>query len=133
MEKMATENLKTPATVQKRKLLIVEDEGEMCFLINLLLAGREFEIEHVKSIAAAVEYLQQEQPAVVLLDNRLPDGYGLDFISFLKEKYPSTKIIMITGADAEAKDVAIENGADLFLEKPFNKQQLWQSVHGLLN
>lgn len=120
-------------TTTKQKLLIIEDEGEMCLLINLLLDGKGLEIEHVPTISDAVEYFQQQPPAIVLLDNRLPDGYGLDFISFLKEKYPATKIIMISGMDAAAKDVALENGADLFLEKPFNKTVLCQSIMELLN
>jgi DNA-binding response OmpR family regulator len=40
---------------------------------------------------------------------------------------------MISGFDASAKDVAIENGADIFLVKPFTKDQLYQSIKGLLN
>ncbi len=39
---------------------------------------------------------------------------------------------MITGFDAAAKDVALENGADSFLEKPFTKQQLFESIKTLL-
>ncbi|MGF6849753.1 two-component system OmpR family response regulator [Chitinophaga sp. W3I9] len=120
-------------TTPKQKLLIVEDEGEMCLLINLLLDGKEMEIEHVQTISDAVEYFQQQPPAIVLLDNRLPDGYGLDFISYIKEKYPATRIIMISGMDAAAKDVALANGADLFLEKPFNKTMLYNSIEKLMN
>lgn len=118
-------------TPHKQKLLIIEDEGEMCLLINLLLDGKGMEVEHVQTISDAVEYFQQQPPAIVLLDNRLPDGYGLDFISFIKQKYPDTKVIMITGIDVTAKDVAIENGADLFLEKPFNKAELCRAIEGL--
>ena len=40
---------------------------------------------------------------------------------------------MITGYDASAKDVAMENGADIFLEKPFTEQQLFDSIESLLN
>ena len=119
-------------TIRKQKLLIVEDEGEMCLLINLLLDGEGMEIEHVQTISDAVEYFQQEAPSVVLLDNRLPDGYGIDFINFIRAEHPATKIIMISGVDASAKDVALENGADLFLEKPFNKKTLIQSILGLV-
>lgn len=120
-------------TASKQKLLIIEDEGEMCLLINLLLDGKEMEIEHVKTISDAVEYFQQHQPAIVLLDNRLPDGFGLDFISYIREKYPSTKIIMISGMDAAARDVALANGADLFLEKPFNRTTLYNAIQQLLD
>ena len=123
----------TTSTTLKQKLLIIEDEGEMCLLINLLLDDEDLEIEHVKSLSAAVEYFQQQPPAIVLLDNRLPDGFGLDFIGFLKQDYPATRIIMISGMDPAAKDVAIEMGADMFLEKPFTKEQLYSSIKKLLN
>jgi DNA-binding response OmpR family regulator len=100
----------------------------MCLLINLLLDGEGMEIDHVQTITDAVEFFQQQPPSMVLLDNRLPDGFGLDFIGFIKENYPATKIIMISGIDASAKDVAMEIGADLFLEKPFNKAQLCEAI-----
>jgi two-component system OmpR family response regulator len=116
-----------------KKVLIVEDEGDMCLLLNILLTGKEMELDHVKNLSAAEKYLQNEQPAVIILDNKLPDGFGLDLLPFLKKQYPSIKIIMISGFDSSAKDVALESGADVFLEKPFTKDQLYQSIRTLLN
>jgi len=123
---------KTPKSGLK-KVLIVEDEGDMCLLLNILLNGKEMELDHVKTLSGAEEYLQNEQPSVILLDNRLPDGFGIDFISFIKKNYPAIKIIMISGFDGSAKDVAMENGADVFLEKPFTRDQLYQSIKGVMN
>jgi DNA-binding response OmpR family regulator len=117
----------------KTKVLIIEDEGDMCLLLNILLNGRELELDHVKSILSAEEYLKQENPKVILLDNKLPDGYGIDFITYIKKNYPGVKIIMISGFDGSAKDVALENGADLFLEKPFSKDQLYEAIKTVLN
>jgi DNA-binding response OmpR family regulator len=82
---------------------------------------------------AAEEYLAEELPSLIILDNKLPDGYGVDYISLLKKRYPSIKIIMITGFDASVKDVAMENGADMFLEKPFTKQEFLTAIKSLLN
>ncbi len=126
-----TQTTLKPATA--KKVLIIEDEGDMCLLLTIILSGNELELEHVKNLSAAKEYLRQDQPAVVILDNKLPDGYGIDFIRFLKSEYPSVKIVMISGFDGSAKDLALENGADIFLEKPFTKHQLYQSIKGLLN
>ncbi|MDQ3682060.1 MAG: response regulator [Bacteroidota bacterium] len=123
----------TPQSKKAPKVLIIEDERDMCLLLNVLLNGKELELDHVNSLLAADEYLQKEQPSVIILDNKLPDGYGVDFISYIKQNYPSIKIIMISGYDASAKDVAMENGADNYLEKPFTKDQLYQSIMGLLN
>ena len=121
-----------PASKTK-KVLIIEDEGDMCLLLNIMLNGKEMELDHVKSLQNAEEYLQKEQPPVVILDNKLPDGFGIDFISTIKKNYPEIKIIMISGYDGSAKDVALENGADLFLEKPFTKDQLYNAIKSLMN
>ena len=116
-----------------KKVLIIEDEGDMCLLLNIMLNGKEMDVDHVKTLASAEEYLQKDNPAVVILDNKLPDGYGLDFIPFLKSNYPSSKIIMISGYDASAEDAALESGAQIFLEKPFTRDQLYQAIKTLLN
>jgi DNA-binding response OmpR family regulator len=105
----------------------------MCLVLNILLSNEDIELEHVKNILAAEEYLTKELPSLIILDNKLPDGYGVDYISHLKKRYPSIKIIMITGFDASVKDVAMENGADLFLEKPFTKQEFLAAIKSLLN
>jgi len=123
----------TLETKTAKKILIVEDEGEMCLLLNILLTNGEMELDHVKNLASAGEYLSKQQPSVIILDNKLPDGFGVDYISHIKKNYPSIKIIMITGYDGAAKDVAFENGVDSFLEKPFTRQQLFESVHALFN
>ena len=116
-----------------KKILVIEDEGDMCLLLNLLLDGKEMEVDHVQSLSKAREFLQKDQPSLILLDNRLPDGFGVDFISFLKLNYPSIKIIMITGVDLEAEDAALEIGADTFLAKPFTRAELHKSIANLLN
>jgi two-component system OmpR family response regulator len=120
-------------TRTSQKILIIEDEGEMCLVLNILLSNEDIELEHVKNILAAEEFLAEELPSLVILDNKLPDGYGVDYISHIKKNYPSVKIIMITGYDASVKDVAMENGADLFLEKPFTKQEFLTAIKSLLN
>ena len=116
-----------------RKVLIIEDEGDLCLLLNILLDEKGMEVDHAQSLAKAEEYLLQDEPSLVLLDNRLPDGLGIDYIKHIKDLHPTTRVIMISGVDAAAKDVALENGADIFLKKPFTKQELFQSVVQLLN
>jgi DNA-binding NtrC family response regulator len=126
MEQATLPNTKT------KNVLIIEDEGDMCLLLNILLNGKDMELDHVKDLASAETYLAKEQPSVVILDNKLPDGFGVDFITHIKTSYPQIKIIMISGFDGAAKDVAMENGADTFLEKPFTRDQLYQSITRLL-
>jgi two-component system OmpR family response regulator len=125
---MATNNKKDVT-----KILVVEDEGDICLLLELLLVGRKTVVDHVHTLMDAKEFIDKEQPALVLLDNRLPDGLGINFISYLKRKYPEIKIIMITGVDGIAKDAVLATGADRFISKPFTKSQLHQSISEVLN
>ena len=106
---------------------MVEDEGEMGILLNMMLNEKNFELDYVNNLVSADEYLQKEEPSVIILDNKLPDGFGVDFISYIKKKYSDIKIIMISGF-ASAKDVALENGADMFFEKPFSKDEFCKSI-----
>lgn len=118
---------------EQKKIFIVEDEGDMCLLLNIMLQEKEIKLEHAKTLAAAQEYLKTELPSIIILDNKLPDGLGVDFVSYIKTNYPSVKVVMISGYGASAKDAALENGADIFLEKPFTREQLYYSIKQLLN
>jgi DNA-binding response OmpR family regulator len=123
----------TTSNQSQQKILVIEDEGEMCLLLSLILDDQGLVVDHVKTLSAAKQFLEKEIPALILLDNRLPDGLGVDFISYIKKSLPGVKIIMISGADPEAEDAALEIGADHFLAKPFTKQQLQASIKNLLN
>ena len=115
------------------KILVVEDEGDICLLLELLLVGKKMIVDHVHTLTAAKEFIEKEQPTLVLLDNRLPDGLGIDFIGYLKQAYPQIKIIMITGVDGMAEDAVLATGADRFMSKPFTKSQLQDSNDQVLN
>jgi len=124
----------TLSKTKMRKVLIIEDEGDICLLLNIMLKDKNIDLEHVNSLAKAKEYLGKYTPSLILLDNKLPDGLGMDFIQFIKHKYPSIKIVMISGFHPDlTKEIALMNGADIYLEKPFTKDQVFQSVQELLN
>ena len=114
-----------------KKVLVVEDDGELGLVLDMILSERKFELDYVNNLLSADEYLQKQQPMVIILDNKLPDGFGVDFISYIKKKYPTIKIIMISGFGS-ARDVALENGADLFFEKPFSLEEFNEALYSLL-
>jgi len=124
-------NMTMSKTEKAKKMLVVEDEGEMCLILDLILTDRKFESDYVNNLLDADEYLQKNKPSLIFLDNKLPDGYGVDFISYVKKKYPKIKIIMISGFGT-ARDVALENGADVFLEKPFSLDNVNQAIDKVL-
>jgi len=118
-------------TKQAKKVLVVEDQGEMCLALDLILSDRDLELDYVNNLLDADEYLQKNKPSAIILDNKLPDGFGVDFITYVKKKYPGIKIIMISGF-VTARDIALENGADVFLEKPFSMDNVNEAIDKVL-
>lgn len=114
---------------KKMNILIIEDEGDISLILNLMLKKEDIEIEHVTTLAKAATFLKEQSTDIVIIDNQLPDGFGLEYIKEIKSSYPLIKIIMITGnTDTTDKATAIENGADIFLAKPFTKEQIQAAI-----
>ena len=124
-------NVTMAKTRRAKKMLVVEDQGETCLILGLILSDRKFEMDYVNNLLDADEYLKINKPSVIILDNQLPDGFGVDFITYVKKKYPGIKIIMISGF-ITARDVAMENGADAFLEKPFSMENVNNAIDKVL-
>ncbi len=120
-----------PKTKVTRKVLVVEDEGELGLVLDLILNERQLQLDYVESLLAASEYLQKYKPSLIILDNKLPDGFGVDFISYIRKNHPGIHIIMISGF-ATVRDVALENGADVFFEKPFNLDEFNKAIDEFL-
>jgi DNA-binding response OmpR family regulator len=119
-------------TTKAKKILVVEDQGQIGLALNMILSERGFELDYVSNLLAAEEYLGKNKPSVAILDNKLPDGFGVDLISYIRKKYPAIKIIMISGFST-ARDVAMENGADVFIEKPFSMDAINEAIDSVLN
>lgn len=117
----------------KRTILIIDDERDICFMLSSILKQKAFLTDAVHSISAADSWLQQQKPLLIFLDNNLPDGRGIDFIPTLKKLVPTAKIIMITAYDTPSdKLIALANGVDEFIGKPFTRQMVYSTVEKLL-
>ena len=102
--------------------LIVEDDMDICYLVSGILKQKKLVSSYVNSLSDAVKSLEKNIPDILILDNHLPDGLGVEFISYLKSNYPAIHIIMITAHDTQTDRMnALSKGADYFLGKPFTR------------
>jgi two-component system OmpR family response regulator len=114
------------------KVLIVDDELDICYLLSGMLKQRNFLTGFVNTLSDAVIALQNDTPSILFLDNHLPDGFGLDFIPYIKKNYPEVKVIMITAHDgAVERRKAYEGGVDLFVPKPLNRKMINDAIDKL--
>lgn len=120
-------------TYDTLKALIVDDEVDICFLLSGILRQKQLKPSFVNNLAGAKESLQKDTPSILFLDNHLPDGFGLDFIRYVKSNYPEIKIVMITAHDGMAeRKKAQSEGADLFISKPFTREVIDYAIKELL-
>jgi two-component system, OmpR family, response regulator len=111
------------------KVLIVDDEPDICFLFGRILKMRNLRTDFAKNLAEASRSVQEDPPSLIFLDNSLPDGQGIDFIAFLKEHYPGIRIIVVTANDGSIDKIrAFQQGADDFLGKPLSLEKINQTL-----
>ena len=111
------------------KILIVDDEVDICYFLSRNLNRKNFEASFVNSLREAREAISEKKPAILLLDNHLPDGLGMDFASEIKKEYPGLKIVMITDHDTPTdRSNAEKNGIDCFLSKPFMMTDVFKAI-----
>jgi DNA-binding response OmpR family regulator len=115
------------------KILIVDDEPDICYFLSRTLTKRGFSTTFSHTLAEAEKQLQTSRPDILLLDNHLPDGKGVDFVNKINNKYPGLKIVMITAHDTpQDRSKAYNNGISFFLSKPFTTAEINQVVDLLL-
>lgn len=114
------------------KALIIDDETDICYLLSTLLRQKRLETTYVNNLSDATKALAEEVPEIVFLDNHLPDGQGMNFISHIKQHHPTAKIVMITAHDTPAdRSKALSVGADFFIGKPFSRDMIYKTVDQL--
>lgn len=109
----------------RRRILIVDDDPSLRFLIRTTLPADEFAVEEASSAEEAAELTRFWRPTLVVLDVGLPAMSGLAFCRELKDRtvYGSPTVILLTGADTSAVEANAAR-ADALLRKPFSPLEL---------
>ena len=95
-----------------RKILIVEDEPHLAELERISFEGAGYEVEEVGRGDRGLELVESEEIALVLLDYKLPDMTGQDFLAELGDRVRTLPVIVVTGyADTKVAVSMLKAGA----------------------
>lgn len=118
--------------IGKGKILVVDDETTMLETLNGFFSSRGYQMMTAASAEAALKLIAQEQPALALIDIKLPGMNGLELLKVIKQDYPNVKRFIMTAYDEENKKAAEAIGIDAFFAKPIGLDALKKKVIEIL-
>ena len=116
----------------KADILVCDDTAGVRESLKLIL-GKDYTLAYATNGEEAVEYVKIHHPKLVIMDVKMPRMSGLDALRRIKRLRPKVGVIMATGY--ESSDVAgqaVHLGADDYLVKPFDREQVRTKVHAFL-
>ena len=115
------------------RVLIIEDDRSLNLMLSLHFEDQGFEVFSADHCAAGFDLAQQQPVELVLLDQQLPDGEGIDLLPRVIDVQPNASVIMMTGQhDLELAIQAIKLGAADFVHKPLKTEALQSTVDKVL-
>jgi two-component system, NtrC family, response regulator HydG len=111
--------------IPMKKILIVDDDTDMCLLLGRFLTRHGFEVESAHSGKEALSFLKRNKPALILCDFRLTDLRGTDILIQAKKLYPEIPFIVITGyGDVKEAVEIMKLGAYDYITKPLYPDEI---------
>ena len=120
------DNNKTP------HILVVDDEKEICDLIEIYLTQEGFQIEKRYNAYTILRDIEKFKIDLVILDVMMPDIDGLEALEMIREKYNIPVIFLSAKSSEDDKIVGLLKGADDYIAKPFNAMELVARVKSQL-
>jgi DNA-binding response OmpR family regulator len=107
------------------KILVVDDEVQVVNLLKKYLDSKGYEVYTATNGQEAISKVREVTPHIVLLDIIMPGMGGMDALQEIKKVNPKFAVIMLTAViDEELAKRAIQLGADDYITKPFNLENL---------
>ena len=114
------------------KILIVEDDAHIRRLLRATMQRAGHDVAEAADARQALSLLDIEKPDVVLLDLGLPDRDGLELIGPFRQRSAATLIVVSARDDSAEKVAALDLGADDYLTKPFDTEELLARIRAAL-
>ncbi|MFT5169752.1 MAG: CheY-like chemotaxis protein [Lysobacterales bacterium] len=114
-----------------KKILIIDDALDVIKILSFVLEKEGYEVLTSQDGVEGLELILTHKPDVVLLDQHLPGKSGVDICKELKEidEFKDTPIYFISGSERnEVDDMIIESGALGSIPKPFDMDQIKQTI-----
>ena len=117
----------------KNSILIIDDDKRLRELLKDYLTEKKFEIYLCEDFIEAKEILSFVVFDLIILDRMMPSGDGIHLINFIKTMSSSPIILLTAMGEDKNKIEGLKIGADDYLSKPFEPEELFLRINNLLN
>lgn len=115
------------------KLLVVDDEEVVCQACRRIFSRQGFEVETSVDAREGLSWAAQKNYKIVLLDIKMPNMDGIQFLEKLREKNPDVPVLIITGYPSIPNAAAaMRLGASDYVTKPFTSEEITRAVQRVL-
>jgi two-component system, NtrC family, response regulator HydG len=116
------------------KILVVDDDNDMCLLLTRFLTRNGYVVNSAGSGQAAIEWMKNNKPDLVLCDFRLDDMTGMELLRKIKETHPEASVIIITGySDVKDAVEVMKLGAYDYVTKPLFPDEILLTIKKALS
>lgn len=116
----------------KYKILIVEDEANICNLLETILTTNGYQVVIEGTCRDGIMMMMSYVPDLVILDLGLPDKDGLEFIKTIRQSNTTPILVLSARSDENDKVLALDLGANDYITKPFGNAELMARVRAAL-
>ena len=109
--------------MRTKKVLLIEDEFELCMLLKLHLIEKGYDVEMTYNLKDGLERVKTYHPDIVFLDNNLPDGFGWNCVSEIAGFDPAIQINLMTGYMPDQNNLS-DNVNLYIMMKPLSKKEI---------
>src|SRR5947207_2739946 len=114
------------------QVLVIDDDAELCKLVTRYLTQEGFQIESVNAGTPGAEAALSGNHALVVLDVMMPGVNGFDVLRRIRAQSHIPVLMLTAKGDALDRVLGLEMGADDYLPKPFNPQELAARIRAIL-
>jgi DNA-binding response OmpR family regulator len=114
------------------KILLIDDDEELCELVSEYLTVEGFEVEAVHNGEDGLSKALENEHNLIILDVMLPKKNGFDVLRDLRQKSKIPVLMLTARGDDMERIVGLEIGADDYLPKPFNPRELVARLRAIL-
>jgi len=118
---------------KKLKILVVDDEPDLCWILDQTLKTEGHEITKVERGKAAKQIIKDVSFDIAFIDIRLPDDDGFSIAGFLKKHNPKAKVIIMSGYYYPEDEILQEKNVDGFISKPFDLNKIDEMIQKLIS